>query len=317
MPSFGESSTFNDTFICKLESVHILLIQCFGLASLITISINISLIILWVTEIRRKSDLPLSWLLTFLKLLADTFVVLVVLLVAAPMMVFFARFERSCDDQLKNPVYILFLVIFQFTPTCVSFTLKLNLFLNLERYMMLRYPLNFQRYFSNSIVCTVSLLALLVQISTFALLFNFEVDVNMKKYRIDDKISIVLYVVDILVIFGGFFLNLCALLQLRYNSKPLKKFRTLIFLFCTSVICCLTILPLDVVYLVENFTKTNTVDDRLEYVIFLLCIFGQSVVYPIASDFYLVSTNPLLKTTIFRRIYDFKEKIRLYCKQSK
>jgi len=288
------------------EVVDILPVQLFCACSFIIISVKLFLITIWIRYI-PKTRAVLSWLLVFLKLLTD-------ILAQCPVSIFSITFLSIFNaselidvrHETKFPIIIFCKFVYYSTSKCLSFSLKLNFLVNIERYLLLKLPLTYRNWLQNRNVYVYTIAWFIFDSATVGL-FVFQVyNDQMAGY---DNILIwfsTLFTIDLILIILGLVFNILALYELRQRKnlaihrRPVKSFRALMFLFGISLICLLIILPLDAFCFVDLFLAGSDYK-KLHYRICIICTFSQTILYPVLCDLFLVSTDPMMKKSITAR----------------
>jgi len=279
--------------------------QIFCACSFIIISVKLVLITIWILDI-PKTGTGLSWLLIFLKLLAD-------ILAQCPVLVFSIIFMSIFNPSAlidvrygtKFQTIIFFHCVYFSTLKCLSFSLKLNFLVNLERYLLLKLPLTYKNWFKNRNIYVYTVFCLIFDITTVAIFIYKEYNNNVAEYEIIIWFATLL-AIDLILIILGLVFNILALYELRQRKnlavhrRQVKPCRVLLFLFGISLICLLIILPFDVLCFVDLFS-TVSINENVKYLVCMICTCCQTILYPVLCDLFLVSTDPMIKKSIAAR----------------
>jgi len=291
----------------------------FVLLSLLPILLNLFMFYIWIRDVQKIINLALSWYLILMKMSAENFQLFICFIstTASQVLIHLNTDEMNCNAGLVSAFWLIQILFSCCIPANACFMMKINLIVNVERYILLKYPLKYRTYFTNKkmTLCLIlffsiwlfRIIAVVTSIITLNDPFGYTVDPSdLLRYTV-----ITSWFLDIIVIMVGFVLNVLAYRQIAYSNKThLKKARTILFLFGPTLICLFTIVPLDITSIYLVFVM-DSIDRRHYYNVINAIAFagyiGQSILYPATSTVHLLITNPILKSCFLKRLPDFRK----------
>lgn len=274
---------------------------------------------IWLIRIRQETTLILSWFLILIKMATD---LLMLLDIFTFLIMSMYSLRDEIDDEFSglnntSPTdadlnsesivgqiqyydiicYFLEELVF---PVLVEFSLKLNLLISLERFVLLKYPLNYYLHFTKFKLGLSIAISLFIDLSLA--IINYYMDENSFSVGLL-AYQIFFIMLNCATILAGSIINLMAWRKIRYTTEKLKRFQTFLFLFGISTINCFTILPDQIHQILDLFD----VDDLKFFVVFIVCLSFAVTAYPGLNIWIITITNPILKRSIVKDWMKLKE----------